>query len=131
MHMSNHAETNNNCMNHQKTKRLYLLQFLLTVLLTTVSLPLAAQQTQRSNSNSNQKQLSGSIVDAESGEPLEKATLQLYKIGRGRNGRQDTTFVTGVLSDSRGHFSFSSVDAGNYLMKVSFRLYLIGICHHV
>ena len=120
MQMSNHAETNNNCMNHQKTKRLYLLQFLLAVLLTTVSLPLAAQQTQRSNSNSNQKQLSGSIVDAESGEPLEKATLQLYKIGRGRNGRQDTTFVTGVFSDSRGHFSFSSVDAGNYLMKVSF-----------
>ena len=90
------------------------MKLLLPALLLSISLTVCAQR----NTSDNQRQLSGSIVDSESGDPLEKATLQLYKIGRGRNGRQDTTFVTGTFSDSRGHFAFNSVEAGSYLLKV-------------
>ena len=59
--------------------------------------------------------VSGRIVESETREALAKATLQLY-----RTGRRDTTFVGGALSDAQGHFSFSNVKAGNYLLKISF-----------
>ena len=62
-----------------------------------------------------QTAIKGRIADAESMEPLAKATIQLYKIGR-----RDTTFVGGTLADSRGAFTFSSVATGNYLLRLSF-----------
>jgi len=62
--------------------------------------------------------LSGRVVDRESATPLAKATLQLYRLGTGV--RADTTFVAGKLSDNQGRFSFTTVRAGSYLLKVSY-----------
>lgn len=59
--------------------------------------------------------LSGRVIDKESGHPLDKSTLQLYRISN-----KDTTFVGGMLSDAQGHFVFRSVKSGNYLLKTSF-----------
>lgn len=59
--------------------------------------------------------LSGRVIDKESGQPLDKSTLQLYRISN-----KDTTFVGGMLSDAQGHFVFRSVKSGNYLLKTSF-----------
>lgn len=59
--------------------------------------------------------VTGRVTDRESGEALGKATLQLYRIGS-----QDTTFVTGTLSDGQGHFSLTAARTGNYLLKLSF-----------
>ena len=59
--------------------------------------------------------LKGRIVDSENHEPLPKATIQLYKFGA-----HDTIFVNGTLADQHGAFSFGTVAAGNYLVRLSF-----------
>ena len=59
--------------------------------------------------------LSGRVVDAGTDDALVKSTLQLYRV----SGR-DTTFVSGTFSDGQGHFAFSSLRAGSYLLKVSY-----------
>ena len=64
--------------------------------------------------------LSGRIIDADSEEALLKATVQLYSIGRGQGNRRDTTFVSGTFSDAQGHFSFGSLKAGTFLIRVSY-----------
>ena len=79
----------------------HAMPLLVTLLLS--ALPAAAQQ----------KWLTGTIVDADNGEPMEKATLQLYRISK-----KDTAFVAGTLSDEKGLFSFASVRNGDYLLKV-------------
>jgi len=64
--------------------------------------------------------VSGRVVDGDNGEPMGKATLQLYRINTKKNNTKDTTFVRGTLSDERGAFSFANLQSGNYLLKVSF-----------
>lgn len=66
----------------------------------------------------------GRVVDSQSKEVMEKATLMLYKIDQNRNGKRDTTFIGGTLSNEKGLFSFSSVRAGSYLLKASYLGYL-------
>ena len=79
---------------------------LLTVIaVTLLCLPLSAQQ----------ESLSGRVVDAENGEALVRATIQLYRLRQ-----KDTTFVTGVFSDANGRFSISGVVSGNYLLKATY-----------
>ena len=62
----------------------------------------------------------GRVIDKENREAMEKATLQLYSLRNNRNNGTDTTFVTGVISDSQGKFSFNAVRAGNYLLKATY-----------
>ncbi|MBQ7470920.1 MAG: TonB-dependent receptor, partial [Prevotella sp.] len=62
----------------------------------------------------------GRVVEKESGDPLGKATLQLYRITTRRNKNNDTTFVGGTLSDEGGAFSFRQVRSGTYWLKVTF-----------
>ena len=62
-----------------------------------------------------QVSVQGTVVDGETGRPLSRATLQLF-----RPGKKDTTFVAGALSDSRGAFSFKDMASGSYLLKASF-----------
>ena len=62
-----------------------------------------------------QNTLSGRVVDGETSEALQRATVQLYRLGT-----KDTTFVTGTYSDAGGRFSFSNVSTGNYLLKATF-----------
>ena len=85
---------------------------LLAILMFVVGLPVAAQQKKNED-------VSGRIIDNSTAEPLPSTTLQLYEITT-RRDRTDTTFVKGVYSDKNGHFGFSSVNAGSYVLKLSF-----------
>ncbi len=83
------------------------LQKLFTLLFASIcALPIAAQQ---------QETVSGHLVDGENGEALVRATVQLYRL----NGK-DTTFVTGVFSNTTGNFSINNVRNGNYLLKATY-----------
>lgn len=59
--------------------------------------------------------VSGRVVDAENGEALVRATIQLYRLGG-----KDTSFVTGVFSNASGNFSINSVKNGRYLLKATY-----------
>ena len=85
---------------------------MLAILMFVVGLPVAAQQKKNED-------VSGRIIDNSTAEPLPSTTLQLYEITT-RRDRTDTTFVKGVYSDKNGHFGFSSVNAGSYVLKLSF-----------
>ncbi len=89
-------------------------------LLAALMLGLLHANAQRGTQTATPAAISGRIVDKDSGEPLEKATLQLYTITKKRNNTADTTFVGGTLSDGRGAFAFSDVKAGAYWLKVTF-----------
>ena len=65
-------------------------------------------------------QITGRVVDGESGTALDKSTLQLYRIAERKKGKTDTTFVAGTLSDGEGNFRFGNVGAGSYLLRVSY-----------
>ena len=64
--------------------------------------------------------LTGRVMDVQSRQPMEKATLQLYKVQVKQSGKADTAFFAGALSDERGRFSFTRVGSGSYVLKVSF-----------
>ena len=83
------------------------LRKLLTLLfLSLCVLPISAQQSDR---------VSGRVVDADNGEALVRATIQLYRVNK-----KDTTFVTGVFSDANGNFSINSVSNGSYMLKATY-----------
>ena len=95
--------------------RFVTILFALTLLL----LPLSAQRTG----------VTGRTVDASSGEPLAKATLQLYRLTKKRtkDAKEDTTFVSGTLSDQQGAFSFSQLSQGTYLLRTTYLGYEEGV----
>ena len=95
-------------------KRLLILRYIGITLAFLVAgvLPVLAQQDKNES-------ISGRIIDNATGEPLPSTTLQLYEITTRRN-RKDTTFVKGVYSEQNGHFGFSSVNGGTYLLKLTF-----------
>ena len=64
--------------------------------------------------------LSGRVIDKEDRSAMPKSTIQLYRLTRKTGNKLDTTFVSGVLSDDNGRFSFNNVSAGQYLVKVTF-----------
>ena len=80
-----------------------------------LALLVLCQQPANAQSRSQQRSLTGRVVDGESNEPLARATLQLLKITK-----QDTTLVGGTLSDERGVFVFSVVANGDYALKASY-----------
>lgn len=90
-----------------KSKRHILL---LIVMLVMRALSVSAQQ----------ESVTGRVIDKDSRNAMELTTLQLYRLSSGRNGRQDTTFVSGVYTDKDGRFDFTQVKGGSYLLKVSF-----------
>lgn len=55
--------------------------------------------------------VTGTVVDASNDSVLFRATVQLLK--------SDTTFVGGVLTDSRGRFDIRTDAPGKYILKVS------------
>ena len=67
-----------------------------------------------------QDNVSGRVIDNDTKEAMVRATLQLYRLGRVQNGKQDTTFVKGSFTDEEGHFTITGVSAGQYLMKFTF-----------
>jgi len=58
-------------------------------------------------------QIVGKIQDGATGEPLEYATVALYR-------QKDSTLVNGVVSDDAGYFSLPKVPADQYYLQVSF-----------
>jgi hypothetical protein len=67
-----------------------------------------------------QNALTGQVTDKESAEPLVRATVQLYRLSGRSGAKRDTTFLGGVLSNAAGHFTFTNVGSGTYLLKLSF-----------
>ncbi len=58
-------------------------------------------------------QLTGKIVDSADGSPLEYATAAVYN-------QQDSTVVTGVITDAEGYFSIDNIKKGKYYLEASF-----------
>ena len=81
----------------------------LLLLLLFITLPLSAQDTS----------LRGNVSDSESGEPLVKATLQLYRLTTSHN-YTDTVFTAGTLSDEQGNFVFKDLPIGQYLLRATY-----------
>lgn len=56
--------------------------------------------------------VSGHVVDAVKGAPIEQATVRLYK------ATKDSTFITGLNSDNKGSFQFKNIPAGKYFVRI-------------
>ena len=56
--------------------------------------------------------VSGHITDVDEKEPIEHATVQLFRV-------KDSTFVGGTLTDQRGNFSVEAPSNGTYRLRVS------------
>ena len=61
----------------------------------------------------NTYQVSGSVVEKETGEAVVAATMQLLTL-------PDSSFVTGTTTGSQGEFTFKNVKKGTYSLKISF-----------
>jgi len=90
--------------------------FFFTIVL--VSLELSAQQRmQQGGMNPSQFQpigkISGTVVDAQSSEPIEYANIVIYKW-------KDSTVANGTVTDQKGKFELTKVMYGRYFMKVSY-----------
>lgn len=59
--------------------------------------------------------LTGRVVEDETGDPLDGATVTLWQISGG-----DSTMVAGTATDSDGRFSFEEVAMEPYLLRVSY-----------
>ena len=58
-----------------------------------------------------QRAVTGNIIDRDTKEAVMQATVSLLK--------QDSTFVKGVISDNKGHFSITAPNNGKYLLKIT------------
>ena len=56
--------------------------------------------------------ISGHITDVDAKEPIEQATIQMFRV-------KDSTFVGGTLSDVRGNFSVEAPSSGTYRLRIS------------
>lgn len=61
-----------------------------------------------------QTALSGKVTDAENGDPLISATIQLFKEG---------VFIQGAVADFDGNYFFANIDPGNYDIQADFTGY--------
>lgn len=57
--------------------------------------------------------ISGEVVDAESDEPIETASIAVWSAG-------DSSLVTGAITDADGSFSIEGIRPGAYYVKISF-----------
>lgn len=57
--------------------------------------------------------VSGTVVEADTKEPVSQATIQLLSL-------PDSTFVAGVATNSRGRFTLPKVTSGKYVLKASY-----------
>jgi hypothetical protein len=68
--------------------------------------PIAAQE--KSNFS-----ITGRVLDQERKQPIEFASIAIYKI-------PDTSLVTGIITNARGEFSLKNLPSGKYTIKSSF-----------
>ena len=82
------------------------IKFLLSVSFCTILNPVFAQ-------NNSNLSVSGILLDSDSKEPVEYASVVLYNL-------PDTTLITGVITSAEGKFTIPKVQPGNYVIKASF-----------
>lgn len=58
-------------------------------------------------------EITGNIIDSETKDPIEYASIALYKI-------QDSSLVTGQITDGKGEFYLKELPFGKYYLKISF-----------
>ena len=98
---------------------MWLIRFVLTGLLTGIfsSLILMAAETEEQGpgrrSSGPEGQVTGRLIDEESGEPLMYASLVLH-------AEADSAMVTGAISNESGHFVVEDVPTGEYYLVVNF-----------
>ena len=65
------------------------------------------------------QRITGTVVDHLTGEPLERATIQLFKTTATKS-ETDTTLVAGTYANQSGIFAFTSLGEGSYFLRISF-----------
>jgi outer membrane receptor protein involved in Fe transport len=106
--------------------RNYLLLFLLFIS-SFVYAPAYAQRPQ-GNGNFNPQnapaigKITGKLIDKQTKQPLEFATIALYRIPRNQGGiKKDTIlFETGTTSNDKGEFILEQVKVGRFMVKIDF-----------
>lgn len=89
--------------------------FTLVLLLTSLIIYAQGPNTNSATNNPKKIKITGTVVDQETGSPLEYATLILQSV-------EDPTVLSGGITDQQGNFNVV-VDAGNYHIKVEFLSY--------
>jgi outer membrane cobalamin receptor len=74
--------------------------------------------------NSTDATVKGTVVDKSSGNPMESATIQVFKA-------EDSTLVTGASSDKDGSFSIGGIPSGIYNIRISFVGYATAVARNV
>ncbi len=68
--------------------------------------------------------IKGKVVDKVSGKPMESATIQVYK-------SEDSSLVTGMLTDAEGIFSLPGISDGTYTLRVSYIGYSTAVAKNI
>lgn len=68
--------------------------------------------------------ISGKIIDQSSGQPMEYVSVALYKTN-------DSSLVSGTISDLDGNFVIEKIDTGSYYLKTTFIGYSDGITSNI
>jgi len=76
----------------------------------TISGQLFSQQT---NKNLSQYMVSGSVIDKQTSEPMQYATVTLLN-------KPDSSMQNGIITDKQGNFNLTVKEPGNYILKVNF-----------
>ncbi|MFB6457991.1 TonB-dependent receptor domain-containing protein [Chitinophaga sp. Hz27] len=74
--------------------------------------PLFAQQPGTKGSGDNQGSLYGKLIDAQTGKPVEYASVAVLKA--------DSSVLTGMLSKPNGDFAFETLPMGKYILRINF-----------
>jgi len=80
-------------------------RFLLTVVLIFITVSVSAQR--------KKVDIKGTVVEQDTGIPVEQATVRLLSV-------KDSTFIGGVASEKNGSFILKSIQAGNYLLHITY-----------
>jgi ferric enterobactin receptor len=68
--------------------------------------------------------VSGKVIDATTKQPIDYATISIFKQG-------GTSPFNGVVTDDKGNFAIEHVDAGDYIVKIDFIGYNQKVFEHV
>ncbi|HEY9114328.1 MAG TPA: outer membrane beta-barrel family protein [Bacteroidales bacterium] len=83
------------------------------IILLIVALSLAFSGILQAVNPENKGKLKGTVLDSETREGLEYATISVYRTGEER-------LITGTVTDLYGHFKFENLEPGNYYLVVAF-----------
>ena len=94
------------------SKRLYFYRlFILSFIILKSGSSLIAQQA--SNLKAISGQLNGIVLDKDNHQPIEYATIELYKTGISKP-------INGTTTNAKGEFSIKGLDSGIYFIQIEF-----------